>query len=172
MLSGGQVRVMASAWSAPPWMKNNGQFVSGMLRWDMYQLWADYHVRFLEEYAARGVDVWALTTGNEPINAFVAPLLVRFNSMGWTPLGQRRWVSRHLGPTLRRSKYNATLLLALDDQRVLLPWWLDIVSSVVGEGKDRVKAFQLSPPLHSLDPLKQGYFPVYVTYFSGSLAVP
>ncbi|XP_034240369.1 lysosomal acid glucosylceramidase-like [Thrips palmi] len=126
-VSGGKTRVMASAWTAPPWMKTNNQFVGGVLRPDMYQAWADYHVRFLAEYAARGVAVWAVTTGNEPINAFFTPLLIRFNSMGWTPMTQRRWLGRHFGPTLRRSAFNATKLLALDDQRMLLPWWLDMM---------------------------------------------
>ncbi|KAK3915119.1 Lysosomal acid glucosylceramidase [Frankliniella fusca] len=126
-MTGGETRVIASAWTAPPWMKTTDQFVGGVLRRDLYQLWADYHVRFLSEYAQRGVAVWALTSGNEPINAFFTPLLIRFNSMGWTPLQQRRWLGRHLGPALRRSPFNATKLLALDDQRMLLPWWLDIV---------------------------------------------
>lgn len=126
-LSGGETRVIASAWTAPPWMKTTDQYVGGSLRREMYQAWADYHLRFLSEYAQRGVAVWALTSGNEPINAFFTPLLIRFNSMGWTPLQQRRWIGRHLGPALRRSPFNATKLLALDDQRMLLPWWLDIV---------------------------------------------
>lgn len=155
-VSGGKTRVMASAWTAPPWMKTNNQFVGGVLRPDMYQAWADYHLRFLAEYAARGVDVWAVTTGNEPINAFFTPLLIRFNSMGWTPMTQRRWLGRHFGPALRRSPFNATKLLALDDQRMLLPWWLDLVrASGTSCSRESLLAPQLAflMCLHSVRPM-------------------
>ena len=49
----------ASPWSAPAWMKTNGELIGeGQLLPEHYQLWADYLVRFLDEYSALGVDFW------------------------------------------------------------------------------------------------------------------
>lgn len=83
--------------------------------------------RFLDAYEAEGFRFWGLTTGNEPNNGVVGPL-IRFNSMGWTPYQARTWIGNNLGPSLRASKHADLRILALDDQRINLPWWLDIVS--------------------------------------------
>lgn len=75
---------MASAWSAPAWMKTNNALTGlGFLKDDLYQTWANYHKKFLDMYKENGIDFWAITTGNEPVNGLL-PVQV-FNSMGWTP---------------------------------------------------------------------------------------
>lgn len=62
-----EVRFMASPWSAPAWMKENGMLVGGgSLKSDMHEVYADYLVRFIEEYAAEGIDISMLTILNEP----------------------------------------------------------------------------------------------------------
>ena len=53
------VRVFASPWSAPSWMKSNGALNGqGYLLQEYYQTWADYFIRFLEEYEKEGVPMW------------------------------------------------------------------------------------------------------------------
>jgi len=69
---------------------------------------------------------WALTTGNEPLNGIFP--VNRFNSMGWTPMSHREWIGDHMGPRLKASEHNNTLLFAIDDQRIVLPWWMKMVS--------------------------------------------
>lgn len=49
------------------------------------------------------------------------------NTMGWTPTSMATWVADNLGPTLANSDCNDTLILALDDQRFNLPWYVDSV---------------------------------------------
>ena len=49
--------------------------------------------------------------------------------MGWTPPTMAKWVADNLGPTLAASKFNKTLILALDDQRFNLPWYIEQVFS-------------------------------------------
>lgn len=69
---GGPVRWIASAWTAPPWMKDNGRFFDpaarrgGRLLPEHHATYAAYLARFVEAYAAEGVDVWAVTPVNEP----------------------------------------------------------------------------------------------------------
>jgi len=90
------------------------------------QSWADYHVRFLDAYAEHGLKFWALSTGNEPINGIVP--IIRFNSLGWTPSRQSAWIRNNLGPAIRNSVHNTTKIIALDDQKIFLFYWLDWVS--------------------------------------------
>lgn len=61
-----QLRVMASPWSAPGWMKTTGSMIGGTLRDDAYAPFAEYLVRYVEAYAAEGVPIYALTVQNEP----------------------------------------------------------------------------------------------------------
>ena len=49
----------------------------------LLQLWADYFVRFLDEYKALGVEFWGLTAQNEPEHGHLFD--AGFNCMGWTP---------------------------------------------------------------------------------------
>ena len=121
-----QVRVFASPWSAPAWMKSNGALNGqGHLLSEYYQTWADYFIRFLEEYDKEGISMWGVTAQNEPIDGDIPEFA--FNCMGWTAESQAQWVKANLGPTLRASRFNATKLMILDDQRFLLPAWADAV---------------------------------------------
>lgn len=82
--------------------------------------------RFLDAYHAQNLTFWAVTTGNEPLNGIVP--VNRFNSMGWTPVSHREWIGHYMGPRLRSSQHSGTLLFAIDDQRLVLPWWIKMVS--------------------------------------------
>lgn len=85
-------------------------------------------------YKKEGLSFWALTTGNEPINGefpSFLPFVPKFNSMGWRPTTEATWIANNLGPTIKASQYNRTKILALDDQRFVLPWWLDQVCQYV-----------------------------------------
>jgi glucosylceramidase len=83
------------------------------------------YCRFLDEYKKQGVEFWGISTGNEPTDAFQP--LDNFNSMGWTTLSQRQWIKNNFGPALNKL-YSNVKLLALDDQRYLLPWWMNMAS--------------------------------------------
>lgn len=61
------VTFMASPWSAPAWMKTNGKLVGGgSLKFDMYEVYADYLVKFITEYQKQGINIKSLTLLNEP----------------------------------------------------------------------------------------------------------
>ncbi|KAG8229339.1 hypothetical protein J437_LFUL007147 [Ladona fulva] len=125
-LSNGSLILIGSAWTAPPWMKTNNDYSGfGFLKREFFQLWAEYHIKFLDAYKDLGLELWALTTGNEPINGIIP--INRFNSMGWTPKEMREWIAENIGPTIATSKHKQTKLIMLDDQRFLLPWWVNLV---------------------------------------------
>ena len=61
------VKFMASPWSAPAWMKENESLVGGGgLKSDMYEVYADYLVKFVEEYGKQGINISMITLLNEP----------------------------------------------------------------------------------------------------------
>ncbi|XP_017959153.1 lysosomal acid glucosylceramidase isoform X2 [Drosophila navojoa] len=118
------LKIMAAAWSAPPWMKSNNRWTGyGQLKAEYYQAWADYHLKFLELMQSKNMTVWAISTGNEPLNGVIGFFFVHFMSMGWTPWQQAIWLNDYLGPTIRKSKQSQVLIFGNDDQRYTYPSW-------------------------------------------------
>ena len=85
--------------------------------------------RFLDAYKTEGLQIWAVTTGNElivpiflPENVYTFP-----NKLGF-PQHHRFWYKHYLGPTLRNSQHKNVKLITLDDQRIFANWWMDRVS--------------------------------------------
>jgi glucosylceramidase len=62
------VRVFASPWSAPGWMKtNNSMLQGGSLLPEYRDTWAQYVVRFVKAYEKTGIPIWGMTVQNEPM---------------------------------------------------------------------------------------------------------
>lgn len=61
-----QLKVMASPWSAPGWMKSDDSLIKGTLRRKALPAYAQYFRRYVEAMAAQGVPIYALTIQNEP----------------------------------------------------------------------------------------------------------
>jgi glucosylceramidase len=66
------LKILATPWSAPGWMKFGGSLLGdcadnrNYLRNDRYGDYADYFVRFLRAYAAHGIPIHAVSMQNEP----------------------------------------------------------------------------------------------------------
>lgn len=90
-----KLRVMASPWSAPAWMKTTGSLIKGTLRPGMQDVFAEYLARYVEAYAAEGVPVFALTLQNEP---HFEP--EDYPGMRLDPAARAKLIGRHLGPLL------------------------------------------------------------------------
>ncbi|CAH0549500.1 unnamed protein product [Brassicogethes aeneus] len=121
-LSNNTLELFASAWSAPPWMKTNNDFAGvGFLKLEYYQTWAEYYVKFFEEYDKRGVKFWGVTTQNEPFDGFLPQLISQIPSMGFDNHQMNQWLSQHLGPTLKNSSFNDLKVMIHDDSRHTLP---------------------------------------------------
>jgi glucosylceramidase len=64
------LKIMATPWSPPAWMKTNDSLVGGRFKDDprVYYAYARYFVRFIQEYRRAGVPIDAVTLQNEPQN--------------------------------------------------------------------------------------------------------
>ncbi|WP_433204199.1 RICIN domain-containing protein [Dactylosporangium sp. CS-047395] len=61
-----QVQVMGVPWSAPAWMKTNGNLIGGSLSTNYEGAFGDYLVKSIQAYQAAGVPVQYLSIQNEP----------------------------------------------------------------------------------------------------------
>jgi len=67
----GPVKLFASVWSPPAWMKTEGKLTRGKLKTENYQDFADFLSHYAAEYArANGVEIYAVSMTNEPDNTF------------------------------------------------------------------------------------------------------
>ena len=92
------LRVMASPWSAPAWMKTTGSLIKGTLRAEAYPAFADYLRRYVQAYQAEGVPIFAITLQNEP---HFEP--ENYPGMRLTPAQRASLVGNHVGPLFDRA---------------------------------------------------------------------
>jgi glucosylceramidase len=62
-----QMKLMASPWSPPGWMKTSGSLVGGALQSSMYTPFANYFVKYLQAYTAAGINLDYISLQNEPL---------------------------------------------------------------------------------------------------------
>lgn len=87
--------------------------------------------RFLDAYAKYKIKFWAVTVENEPSAGLLTGY--PFQCLGFTAEHQRDFIARDLGPALTRSSHDVQLFM-LDDQRLLLPRWAQVVRSRTSQG--------------------------------------
>jgi len=122
--AGRPVTVYASPWSAPAWMKDNGNMLQGgKLLPEMAPVWARYIARFIKAYEAEGVPLWGLTVQNEPMAR------QRWESMIYTAEEERDFIKHHLGPTLHAAGLTDKRLIFWDHNRDLMVHRAQVVMS-------------------------------------------
>jgi glucosylceramidase len=103
-----QLKVMASPWSAPGWMKTTDSMIKGTLREQHYNAFARYLVRYVVAMAGQGIPIFALTLQNEP--AFEPD---DYPGMRLSAQQRATLIGEHLGPLLRK-RSEPTLIFEWD----------------------------------------------------------
>ena len=122
------MKLFASPWSAPKWMKTNHNLngkgeIRGNVTDKYYKTWANYFVKFLKEYASHKIDFWGLTIQNEPFDGTLEGFT--FNCMAMSPEKQRDFIKFDLWPALNASGYTNMKLMIGDDQRPFVKKYAD-----------------------------------------------
>lgn len=95
------LKLFASPWSPPAWMKSNGSMIcntgsgNASLLSQFYQAWADYFVKWIQAYQSNGIPIWAVTPQNEPL---YCP--TNYPGSSWDPASEANWVHNFLKPSL------------------------------------------------------------------------
>ncbi|MFT4848090.1 MAG: glucosylceramidase [Sediminicola sp.] len=112
-------KILSSPWTAPPWMKDNKDWLGGKLLPEYNDTWALFFSKYLEAYKAEGIDIWGFTVENEPLGNDK-----NWESMHFSPDEMTNFVQNHLGPRLEADGHTAKIL-GYDQNREHLNEWVD-----------------------------------------------
>ncbi|MDB5062775.1 MAG: glycosyl hydrolase, partial [Mucilaginibacter sp.] len=113
--AGGKLTLFVSPWSPPAFMKDNNDVLhGGKLKPEFAQSWANFYVKFINEYQKAGVPIWGLSVQNEPMATQT------WESCKFTAEEERDFVKNYLGPTLAKGGMAAKKLIVWDHNRDLL----------------------------------------------------
>lgn len=102
------IKILATPWSAPRWMKTNGSWVGGSLQTQYYAAYARYFVKYIAAMQAQGIPIWGITPQNEPENPHNEP------SMLMNSTEQKNFINQQLGPQLAAAGYGGVKIIAFD----------------------------------------------------------
>ncbi|WP_452221246.1 glycoside hydrolase family 30 protein [Lacinutrix salivirga] len=114
--------IIASPWTAPPWMKDNKAYVGGKLLPEYYDTFALFFSKYLDAYKAEGIDIWGITPVNEPHGNGN-----NWESMHFSPEEETDFVKNHLGPKLEADGKGKVNILGYDQNRAGLKEWVDVM---------------------------------------------
>jgi len=101
------IKIMATPWSAPTWMKDNNSFIGGSLKPEYFAAYAKYFVKYLQTMKTEGITIDAITPQNEPLHPGNNP------SMLMLALQQADFIKNHLGPAFKAANLS-TKIVAYD----------------------------------------------------------
>ena len=91
------IKIMASPWSPPAWMKTTGKMnFGGKLKNEYKDTWADYYCKFIESCEKETVPIWGFSIQNEP------EAKQTWDSCLFTAEEERDFIKNHLGPSLKK----------------------------------------------------------------------
>lgn len=102
------IKILATPWSAPRWMKTNGSWVGGSLQTQYYAAYARYFVKYIAAMQVQGIPIWGITPQNEPENPNNEP------SMLMNSTEQKNFINQQLGPQLAAAGYGGVKIIAFD----------------------------------------------------------
>ena len=112
--------IIASPWTAPPWMKDNKDYVGGKLLPEYNDSYALFFSKYLDAYKEEGIDIWGVTVVNEPHGNGN-----NWESMHFTPKEMTDFVQNHLGPKLEADGKDYIKILGYDQNREGIKEWVD-----------------------------------------------
>jgi glucosylceramidase len=99
------IKILATPWSAPSWMKTNGLSVGGELKTNLYATYANYFVKYIQAMRTNGINIDAISIQNEPENQFNNP------SMLMNAAQQTNFIKNNLGPTFATNNIQTKIII-------------------------------------------------------------
>jgi len=99
------IKILASPWTPPTWMKSNNNSVGGSLLTQYYSAYAQYFVKYIQAMKTEGITIDAITIQNEPLYGGNNP------SMLMSPAEQASFIKNHLGPAFQAATISTKIIV-------------------------------------------------------------
>ncbi|SDX98579.1 glycoside hydrolase family 30 protein [Flavobacterium degerlachei] len=163
-----QIKILATPWTAPLWMKDKNNFVGGSLQLQYYEVYAQYLVKYIQQMKSEGINIDALTPQNEPLHGGNNP------SMVMTAIEQTNFIKNNLGPAFKANNIS-TKIIAYDHNCDNTQYPITVLSDAVANSFVDGSAFHLYAgdisaltTVHNAFPTKNVYFTEQFTSSTGS----
>ena len=100
-----EIKIMASPWSPPTWMKTNKKTKGGSLKSEYYDAYALYFVKYVQEMQKEGVTIDAITVQNEPLHPGNNPSLLM------PAKEQADFIKQSLGPAFKKAGISTKIII-------------------------------------------------------------
>lgn len=164
------IKILATPWTAPVWMKDNNSSIGGSLQAQYYDVYARYFVKYIQAMKAQGITIDAVTPQNEPLHGGNNPSLVM------TAAQQTSFIKNNLGPAFAANNIT-TKIIAYDHNCDRPDYPLEVLNDVTARQYVDGAAFHLYAgdisallQIHSAYPTKNVYFTEQYTASSGTFA--
>jgi glucosylceramidase len=137
-VDGADFKILASPWTAPPWMKTNNDWNGGELKPEHYSTFAAYIVKYIQAYEKEGVPIWGLTPVNEPLGNDA-----NWESLHFNPKQMRKFIADHLGPALTEAGLDVPLWIYDQNREEIMLDWADTIY-----GNEKAAAFVRGMAVH------------------------
>lgn len=120
------LKIYSSPWSPPAWMKTNGKMEEGgKLKEEHFGTWANYFVKYIEEYKKNGIEIGAVTVQNESM----APQT--WESCIYTAEEQILFVRDYLYPAFKKANLDVKIMI-WDHNKERAYEWAKAVTEIEG----------------------------------------
>lgn len=100
-----KIKILGSPWSAPVWMKDNGDTRGGSLKPEYFDVYARYLAKYIQTMKKEGIAIDAITVQNEPLHPGNNP------SMLMLAPDQAKFVRENLGPAFKKQGIKTKIII-------------------------------------------------------------
>jgi glucosylceramidase len=99
------IKIIATPWSPPVWMKDSNSTIGGSLQAQYYGVYAQYFVKYIQKMKEEGIVIDAITPQNEPLHPGNNP------SMLMTATQQAEFIKSNLGPAFQAANIKTKVII-------------------------------------------------------------
>ncbi len=99
------IKIMATPWSAPVWMKDINNTIGGRLQPKYYGVYANYFVKYIQAMKQQGITINAITPQNEPLYGGNNPSMLMEANL------QAEFIKNNLGPEFQNAGINTKIVV-------------------------------------------------------------
>lgn len=100
-----KIKILASPWSPPAWMKDNNNTMGGRLQPQYYEVYAKYFVKYIQQMKAAGITIDAITPQNEPLHPGNNPSLL------FPAIEEANFIKNNLGPAFQKANIKTKIII-------------------------------------------------------------